>query len=185
MVHLTLLNFLKKYNNNNKIFIETGSFNGDGIETALKTNLYSKIYSIELSKFYHDKCTNRFIRNNKVNIVFGDSGLMLKELLKDINEPCTFWLDGHYSAGNTACAEDYCSPIMLELESIKNHTHKGVKNHVILIDDMNGFTEKMIDENIKINGKCGYVLKNELENKIREINKDYRIVYDNNVCICY
>ena len=156
-----------------KIFIETGTHLGNGIISALQIRHFEKIYSIELSEKYFNFCKNKFQNLQEVNIILGDSGVILGQILDSINSPCVFWLDGHFSAGDTACSDDYCSPIVKELEHIKNHK---IKNHTIIIDDMLDFTEKYINENWRVNKKCGYILREELEKKILEINPDYRII---------
>ena len=61
----------------------------------------------------------------------GDSGEILPELLNNINEPILFWLDGHYSAGNTSKGS-LNTPIIKELVTIFQHP---IKQHIILIDD--------------------------------------------------
>jgi hypothetical protein len=50
----------------------------------------------------------------------GDSGIILPNLIQNIKKGITFWLDGHYSSLDTACAKDYCSPIVFELMSISD-----------------------------------------------------------------
>ena len=52
-----------------------------------------------------------------------------------MNEPCLFWLDGHYSEGITAKGQ-LNTPILAELNHILNHS---IKDHVILIDDARCF----------------------------------------------
>ena len=56
---------------------------------------------------------------------------MIPALLKKLNRPCLFWLDGHYSGGVTAKA-DVETPVISELKAILEHHIKG---HIILIDD--------------------------------------------------
>lgn len=170
-----LLNLLSEFKSpEHKIFIESGSLTGASINSALVIKHFEKIYSIELSEKYFNFCKEKFKTFKNVNVIFGDSGVVIEKILDTISSPCVFWLDGHYSAGDTAMAEDYCSPIVKELEHIKNHS---IKNHIIIIDDIRVFSQYWIDENIRVNKKCGYVLKEELENKILEINKDYQIIY--------
>ena len=115
--------------NNSRILIETGTYLGDTIN-FLKDSL-GEIISIELSDFYYKKAVERFKDQKKITILHGDSSKILPEILKKINEPCLFWLDGHYSSGNTAKG-DKNTPIFSELSSIINHQ---IKNHIILIDD--------------------------------------------------
>lgn len=150
---------LEKYTN---VFVETGSYRGEGIEFALKSG-YEKILSIELCDSHYKFCVNKFKDNPKVKIHQGDSGIILGGIIKDINEPITFWLDGHWM---TQDPEGYCGskqfPIMEEIEQIKKHP---VKNHVILIDDI---------ADIQNSGAVN--LKN-LINAIISINNLYKINY--------
>jgi hypothetical protein len=56
---------------------------------------------------------------------------VLVDVLKTLDQPGLFWLDGHYSSGPTAKGE-LDTPIRKELDLIFHHP---LKNHVILIDD--------------------------------------------------
>lgn len=82
----------KKYLND--MFIETGSYLGDGIQQALNAG-FQNIISIELSDKYYSISTNRFINNHNIKIIKGDSYKVLPDIIKDINTNITFWLDGH------------------------------------------------------------------------------------------
>jgi hypothetical protein len=55
--------------------------------------------------------------------------------MSKIHQPALFWLDGHYSAGNTAKG-DKETPIYEELQYILNARDRG---HVIVIDDARCF----------------------------------------------
>lgn len=165
----------------NDIFIETGSFVGDGIQAALNLG-FKRIHSIELSEKYYRICKKRFESNPNVTIHLGDSGVILENIIKDIDEGITFWLDGHYSSADTACAKDYCSPIQQELEAIRKHSHP---DHVIMIDDMKDFTKDRIVFNYTQNGKCGYVEKYQLEKILSTIHPSANTYYYGPACISY
>jgi len=150
----------KKYPN--PIFIETGSLYGSGVQYAIEAG-YEIIYSIELSPKLYNYCVKRFENYPHVYIIMGDSSDVLKELLPTINEPITFWLDGHYSGEGTALGSR-SSPVIQELEAIANHK---IKSHTILIDDLRIWT-------IEEYGFDADVLKE----KIREINKEYVFSYE-------
>jgi hypothetical protein len=66
----------------------------------------------------------------------GNSSKVLPKIIKEIEEPCLFWLDAHYSEGITVKG-DKETPIMEELNHIFSHS---IKDHVILIDDARCFT---------------------------------------------
>jgi hypothetical protein len=117
----------------NPVFIETGTFQGKGVQQALDAG-FSKIYSIELSIELYNECVQGF-NNDKVFLLLGDSAEVLPTLIKEINEPITFWLDGHYSGTGTALGSQN-TPLLQELESIRLHP---IKTHTILIDDLRGW----------------------------------------------
>jgi len=112
-----------------RVFVETGTYMGDMVE-ALK-NEFKKVISIELSEELYSQAVERFIKDMNVEIINGDSGLILSNIIEKINEPAIFWLDGHYSGGITAKGEKVC-PIYEELNAILEQKHF---KHIILIDD--------------------------------------------------
>lgn len=152
----------KKYPN--IVFIETGSYLGDGIQQALSAG-FQNIISIELSDKYHSISTNRFINKPNVKVIKGDSYKVLPDIIKDINTNITFWLDGHYSCEDTALG-DYWSPLMQELDAIKEHS---IKTHTILIDDMRCWEEP--------NTTHGF-FKDDILRKLLEINSNYKFTYE-------
>lgn len=138
----------------NPVFVESGSYYGDGIQAAIDAG-FKTIYSIELDPALYMHCINRFKDNEFVNILFGDSHLILDYLLNKVNDRVTFWLDGHWAGPGTSQGK-YESPLVQELQAIGRHY---LKDHTILIDDLRcwdksvqGFdTELLIAECLKIN----------------------------------
>lgn len=114
-------------------FVETGTYLGDTLDYISRSGV--RCTSIELSQELYEAARKRFYGHKNVILVQGDSGQRLPELLKEINKPVLFWLDGHYSSGITASAETH-TPISAELQAILSHS---VKEHVILIDDARCF----------------------------------------------
>lgn len=119
---------------NTQILIETGTYLGDMVHAMKKS--FSQIISFELDQTLATQAQARFANENHIEIVQGDSGKLLGEHLANINEPCLFWLDGHYSGGITAKGT-LETPIKNELTAILSHPVDG---HVILIDDARCFT---------------------------------------------
>jgi len=147
----------------NPYFLETGSYLGDGIEKAISAG-FQTIISIELSQKYFELCTKKFSMNSNVKIILGDSSLMLSDVIKNIDVPITFWLDGHHSCGDTALGNKW-SPLIEELIIIKEHP---IKTHIILIDDMRCWKKE--------NPVIGFG-HTEIVNVIMEINNKYKIEY--------
>ena len=160
--------------NNNRIFIETGTFIGDGVKKALSSG-FKKVFSIELDKKRYLNCNRKFKDNKNVKILYGNSGIVLKRLLSLINEPCTFFLDAHYCGEDltlgVAIADKWC-PMEEELEAINQH---NIKTHTILIDDMRCINNTHIDK--KTNKPVGFPGKDNLIKKLKEINPSYNFEY--------
>jgi len=135
------------------VFFETGTFAGGGVATALSAR-FTKIYSLEIYKYYYDLSSNMFKNHPDITIFFGDSSKELWDHIKNINEKICFWLDGHL---------DHYSPILLELDQIELHP---IKNHTIMIDDIylfgypNGFPD---------------ITREDIITKLKEINPNYMI----------
>ena len=114
------------------ILVETGTYYGDMIFAMQKH--FKEIYSIELSTNLYNLAQERFKKHKHIKLLNGDSGKLLKDVVKELKEPALFWLDGHYSGGITAQGEKD-TPIFEELSHIFNSKLK----HIILIDDARCF----------------------------------------------
>jgi FkbM family methyltransferase len=156
---------LKQYFN--PIFIETGSFHGMGISTALKAG-FEKVYSIEVKQEYYDECSEKFakeIQEGRVSLILGDSLIELGKLVPKIDRPATFWLDAHNHSGGYGIKP---CPIYEELEAIASHP---IKSHTLLIDDVRLFGEQQTW------GKK--ITHEDVVKKVKTVNQDYNITYEN------
>jgi len=150
----------------NPVFIESGSYGGDGIMAALKAG-FPKVISIELSEYYYILCRERYKQPN-VTLYHGDSVEVLPIILKDITERCTFWLDGHF-CGDFTAGQTNPVPLMEELLIIAKHTRN---DHTIIIDDMRLLrTHDAEWKDLK------YGIE-DIENVVRRINPKYQIHYE-------
>lgn len=113
-------------------FIETGTAEGFTVSHVLDD--FDNIITIELSPELHERSRERFNEHPNVRCIYGDSGAVLENFVPGLVFPALFWLDGHYSGGNTARGE-IDTPIVAELEAAV-HAPEG---SVILIDDMRLF----------------------------------------------
>lgn len=120
--------FIKK----TEFFIETGTYLGHGVENPLKSG-FSKIFSIELESDLYRNCKDKFSKNENIDIRFGDSTVVLPQILSEyVGVPFTYWLDGHYSGEGTGLGLKEC-PLMEELEAILS---RRVEGELIYVDDM-------------------------------------------------
>lgn len=113
-------------------FIETGTYKGDMIY-MLKED-FKELITVELSPLYYKKAVKKFKNDSHINLVFGDSGVVMPQIIAELKSPSLFWLDGHFSSGETAQGDLDC-PIYGELDSI----FKSKFPHVLLIDDARYF----------------------------------------------
>ena len=104
----------------NYYFVETGSWYGAGIQGAIDSGGFREIYSVELSRFHYEHCKRRFYGQGNIHLWHGDSARSLPDILSHIDAPATFWLDAHYSQGDTAMGETKTA-IIQELEAIGRH----------------------------------------------------------------
>ncbi|WP_428389207.1 hypothetical protein [Mucisphaera sp.] len=139
-----------------KELIETGTHEGNTL--AAVAEQFERLTSIELSDHYYDLACRRFDGDAKVRLLHGDSGKVLPEVVRLLDRPALFWLDGHYSQGLTARGE-LDTPISAELEAVLGDERF---EHVALIDDARLFV-----------GKDGYPTLDALYERIRALRPGY------------
>ncbi len=140
------------YTNQAKVFIETGTFTGDGIQRALDAG-FEKVYSCDINNEYVENAKIKY-ENKNVVVENLESKLFLEKVLSKIDERVVIFLDAHSMPhdmydeqrgfGSDTVKEGLgpC-PLLNELEIIKNH---HIKNHIILIDDFQCFNTWMFED---------------------------------------
>lgn len=139
-------------------FVETGSYTGGGIGAALKMG-YNNVISIEYDLILYNACVRTYGNLDNVILVHGDSATELGKVLETIDKKALIFLDAHSLEYN---------PIMEELEAIKNC---DFKNHIIMIDDKREFDR----------GVWKHITVPLIISKLKEINPDYKIIYEDSV----
>ncbi|HVM87566.1 MAG TPA: hypothetical protein VMT76_05225 [Puia sp.] len=154
-----------------KTLVETGTFMGETVEYF--KNIFDHVISIELSENLAKQAKEKFRHDSNVEIIQGDSGEVLKELIKKVNTPVLFWLDGHYSS------EFFVGDVLIK--TAKGKTDTPVKDeleailsssvyHVILIDDARGFT-----------GLNDYPSVYQIKKIIKKSGKKYTLSVENDI----
>lgn len=113
------------------VFVETGTYTGEMVWAQRKN--FDLIHSVELHNAFYKKAVRKFHDFRHIHIHHGDSADVLKKLITDL-PPALFWLDAHYSGGQTAKGSKE-TPIREELEIIL----ASGQPHGILIDDARCF----------------------------------------------
>jgi hypothetical protein len=169
------LNYFTEYKGAHNIFVETGSFKGDGIELAMQAG-YSRILSMDIDGANIAHCQERFelipsddrpAQNAHISVTCGDSSTGLLKMMKYVNEPAMIWLDAHSQLFDDEPPAENPFPLMKELEQLRKHP---IKTHTILIDDILMLTH------LDVTGWN----KDAIENALLTINPAYKLTYLSN-----
>lgn len=149
-----------------RVFVETGTYHGETV--AAVRHLYASVISIEVDEALYRKACARFAGDGNVRIVHGDCASEMPAILAGLQEPAVFWLDGHYSGGETGkgVVDD---PILISLNQIAAHP---IKDHVIFIDDARTF-----------DGREGRPDISDVFNCIKKINEKYVIRIQSDIIV--
>jgi archaellum biogenesis ATPase FlaH len=98
--------------------------------------IFEHVYTIEIQLDIYNAALNKKneLKLNNVSIYLGDSSKVLPDIIKSINVPIIFYLDGHWSRGNTGRG-DKDVPLLEELTAIDSRNH----HDIIIIDDFRLF----------------------------------------------
>jgi hypothetical protein len=134
---LHLLGYLLKLPKENTVFIETGTFLGS--TAKIVAELGYKVITIELSADLHARA-RAVLEPLGVTCLIGDSGVLLKQALASVRPQSNvfLWLDGHYSAGETAKGGSD-TPIARELFAVESHLRNTDAEVLVKVDDIRGF----------------------------------------------
>lgn len=114
-------------------FIETGTYLGH--TAAWAAEHFEKVTTIELSHPIYESTREQYKHLTAIDFHFGDSREVLQDIAPSLDMPALFWLDGHWSGGETYGAEDQC-PLIEEIQAI----NASPIPHFIFIDDARLFT---------------------------------------------
>ena len=109
------------------VLVETGTYVGT---TALEAGQYfDRVHTIEASESLFQQATENCKGNKNISLYHGDTRAILPQILeKEKNARIVFWLDAHYSGGETF---NNANPLLQELKTINESTTESV----IFVDD--------------------------------------------------
>lgn len=123
------------------VWIETGTYLGQ--TTLYLSKIASEVHTIEPSSALFEESKARLLGNKNIYQYLGTSQMMLEGLILDLLKSrnnlrdLSFWLDGHYSSGETFKGPEN-SPIKNELEILAKYL-PFFNNVSIFIDDLHLF----------------------------------------------
>jgi len=109
-------------------FIETGTYLGN--TTYWASQIFKNVITIEFSQDLYQKVTEKYGYLKNVEFLYGHSKDKLTEIIAKVEGSSIFWLDAHWSGGETYGELDEC-PIIKEIEIINCSKY----DNFILIDD--------------------------------------------------
>lgn len=109
-------------------FVETGTFEGSTAYWA--SQYFRRVFTIESSVLLWESAKKKYRKTRNITFLFGDSRDILVKLSSEINSSTVFWLDAHWSGGDTYGENDECA-LLGELEAILAMP----QSHFILVDD--------------------------------------------------
>lgn len=126
-------------------WIETGTYYGE--TTKLLSTFANVVFSIEPVHFFAQKAMNRFEGFENIHILEGASENETPKLLEELSafqkKDVSFWLDGHFSSGQTFRGSSD-TPIREELAAISLRLPE-LERATILVDDIRCFSSQLIE----------------------------------------
>jgi len=166
------------------VFFETGTYNARTTINALP--YFKDIHTVELHCGLFKEARNKLVKYENVHIYNGRSDDVIKMIIPTIKGTILFWLDAHYSGKGTALSvNDFQVPeaftaIREELKVIKE---AGVRDCVILIDDVTEFGSEISDK--KYMGCWAYPTLQWIQNDLLKINPNFELAILGNKLLVY
>ena len=118
-------------------WVETGTFQGQ--TTRYLAAMSRMVYTIEPADQYYNAAVEAF-KGTHVEPIHGTSETVMPDLMPRLSGDVCFWLDGHFSGGDTFHGLSEC-PVEDELAAIDAHLERLGKIS-ILIDDIRCFPSR-------------------------------------------
>ena len=117
--------------------VETGTYEGESA-VALR-GLFKHVWTIEVDQARYDAARARHAGAD-VDFLLGSSDVVLPRLLRDLEEPALFWLDGHWMEDQPVQSAPAC-PVLPEIAAIDAWAHGS--RSAVLVDDVRLFAASL------------------------------------------
>lgn len=122
------------------IFIETGTYSG--VTSFNMAPLFKHVHTVELSYDLYTTSQRKLKACSNVTTYHGSSAQTLETIIPQCKGTLLFWLDAHYSGGNTVFSNsnpDNANAVTAIREELEIIAKARLTDCLILIDDMRGF----------------------------------------------
>jgi hypothetical protein len=127
---MTVAEYGRRYNL--RCLVETGTYYGEMVAALRKQ--FDLVYSIELDPKLAGYARQRFKNDPQVKILEGDSGVLVPQVVEQLDRPAVFWLDAGYYGVDLKKGD--LSRLLTELRAILS---SPVRENVVLMDDARMF----------------------------------------------
>jgi hypothetical protein len=157
----------------NAPWLETGTYYGD--TTAVLAKQSPSVVTLEPMPELYEEASARLKHLSNVEVINAPSETAFASTAMRLGNKVNFWLDGHYSSGNTFRGVSD-TPIELELAVISQLVQKG--GHVaVFIDDVRLFVEERSEDPMSAD-RDGYPPLRTLVDWAQENDLIWRIEHD-------
>lgn len=166
------------------IFVETGTYRGYTARTA--ASIFKEVFTVEYSESLYNRAQKLLEPYSNVRIYHDSSPDMIRRIAPQLNGHTFFWLDAHYSGGETVLSNsnerdaDAVTPVRHELRAIKE---SGITDCTIAIDDIRGFGT--VINGVEYLGCWAYPSLQEIEVLAREINPNFVCALVGDILLIY
>ena len=166
------------------VFFETGTFNGKN--ARLVASYIDHVHTVELSDVMYRQARSSLAHVKNVSLYRGSSPEIITQVATQLEGHVMFWLDAHYSGGDTALnSDDISDPdgvtaIRNELRAIKD---ADITDCTILIDDVRGFGAEINDTEFL--GCWAYPSIQEVCRMAKEINPNFAFALLGDILMIY
>jgi hypothetical protein len=121
-----------------RVFVESGAFHGRTAKCV--QDMFKRVITIELSRELYRKASEN-LTGGKVELMLGDSAIIIPALAAEIREGVCWFLDAHWNdrmwEDNEFVAAEAPMPLWCELEAIRNRV--GKYHDLVVVDDVHAF----------------------------------------------
>lgn len=111
-----------------RTFVETGTYMGETANWASQE--FENVITIEHSESLYLRAVQKYASKTNIQFILGDTRDKLHEIVAKLDAASIFWLDAHWSGGETHGDMDEC-PLIQEIKVLNNSPH----DHFIFVDD--------------------------------------------------